>query len=289
MLWDVKRNLLKFFSCFLFVVILNCLYIVEAQALGQLTVAPTRIVFDAGSRNAKVTLVNTGNEAITYRIAWTRKRMTESGGYEEVDEPLAGEKFSDSMIRFSPRQVLLPPGKPQVVRLLLRKPASLEQGEYRSYLRFSAIPTLDHDGSAAQVSAEAQGISIKLTPIMAVSIPVIVRQGQLAVESGLGDLALRTDPSVKAPYLLDMTMQRSGERSVYGDFVVNYISPKGKSHVVGLANGIAAYPPNSLRRVELPLYPPEGIKLERGRLQVLYRQQPDEGGETLAEAELTLP
>ena len=114
-------------------VVLAVLAPAASLAAADVTVSPTRIIFEGNTRKAQVSLINNSATPKTYRISWSCKRLTESGQYEEVEQARPGERYSDKMIRFSPRQIVLPPGKPQAVRLLLRKPADLAVGEYRSY------------------------------------------------------------------------------------------------------------------------------------------------------------
>ena len=116
---------------------------------GGLLVAPTRLVFEGRSRGGEVTLVNSGTETTTYRIEVIRLRMKEDGSFEDVVEPQAGERFANDLIRYSPRQVTLDPGVPQTVRVQLRLPAALEEGEYRSHLLFRAIPPIREVDSGA--------------------------------------------------------------------------------------------------------------------------------------------
>ena len=159
-------------------------------AAGDLAASPTRIVFEGGVRKAKVSLLNTSSEPNTYRIELVRKRMTESGEYQDVVEPGPGELFSDRMIRFSPRHVVLPPGRPQLVRLLLRRPAELADGEYLSYLRFTAVPSLEGQGVESILRQGEQEMSIKLIPVMSISIPIIVRQGRISGVASISELEL---------------------------------------------------------------------------------------------------
>lgn len=107
---------------------------------GELMVHPTRVVFDGNTRTAQIDVINSGTETMTYRISLIRRRMTDTGEFVPVESAHEQERFADEMIRYSPRQVVIPPGGTQAVRLQLRKPANLEDGEYRSHLLFQALP-----------------------------------------------------------------------------------------------------------------------------------------------------
>jgi len=266
---------------------LSALYWPGAHAAGQLMVAPTRIVFEGRHRSAHVNLVNTGDELTTYRIALVRRRMTETGEFVDVDTPQAGEQFADQMVRFSPRVVELPPGASQTIRLLLRKPANLAVGEYRSHLLFKALPPAANQSIEA-LQQDRQGLTIQLTPIIGITIPVIVRHGSTNATVTLSDLEVARGGS-NEPQMLSMNMNRAGSRSVYGDITVFFAPAGGKEQVVAQANGVAVYTPNALRRVKLSLQPPPNTQLARGRLRVVYREQQTDGGQPIAEATLDMP
>ncbi|HXO41142.1 MAG TPA: molecular chaperone, partial [Thermoanaerobaculia bacterium] len=58
--------------------------------------------------------------------------------------------------------------------------------------------------------------------------------------------------------------------------------------VVGLANGVAVYTPNPLRRAAIPLSALPGVVLRNGRLHLAYTKQ-EKGNGTIAEADLLVP
>lgn len=262
-----------------------------AFAEASLMVTPTRIVFDGPKRTAVLTLLNTGNESGTYRLFLVRYRMTDQGTLEEVKSPRPDEKFADEMIRFTPKQVVLAPQMSQQVRLQFRKPANLAAGEYRSHLLFRALPTIPAAGSPDDKN---RGIAIRLVPALGVSIPLIIREGETKAQARLSDLALQPaakvagEPGGQGPRLT-FKLNRTGNRSLYGDLVATF-RPKGGGEVpVGRINGIAIYTPNAARQATLPLTPPAGKALQGGALRLVYRASESEGAQTLAEAEIALP
>ncbi|HZG33424.1 MAG TPA: molecular chaperone, partial [Sphingopyxis sp.] len=159
--------------------------VLPARAAGDLLVAPTRIVLD-GSRGTEVVLNNIGSTPATYRISLEIKRMTAAGGLDEIAEADASdtEKAALAMISFSPRRVVLPPNQPQVIRVGVRVPEGTPEGEYRAHMLFRAVP----DAAPATDGAKAAsgGVSIALTPIYGITIPVIVRVGALSATASIG-------------------------------------------------------------------------------------------------------
>lgn len=244
---------------------------------GELMVHPTRLVFDGNTRTAQVDVINSGTETMTYRISVIRRRMNDTGDFVPVDEPAAGERFSDEMIRYSPRQVVLPPGGAQAVRLQIRKPAELEDGEYRAHLLFRALPPAE---SRAAQTAPAGGtdLEIDLHAVYSVSIPVIVRHGTTAAEVAIRDVAVHDGA-------LTFTLDRKGTRSVYGDLTVTWRAPRGAQRVIARANGVAVYTPNATRRVRLPL--PPGT-LSAGELHVAFAERRQQAGRVEAESRIAV-
>lgn len=256
-------------------------------AMASLMLHPTRLVFDKNQRAAQVELINNSTESATYRISLVNRRMSETGQFSAVDTPGPGEQFADAMLRYSPRQITLAPGTTQTVRVMLRKPAELAAGEYRSHLHFEKLPNAEGNTSIEAGQPDQRQIGVVLNVLVGVSIPVIVRHGDTAAAVTLGALALQ-DGAGTAPQLA-LELGRSGTASVYGDLSVTFTPQGGAPSVVSAAGGVAVYPPNPLRRAVLPLALPKGVKLAHGELRVSYRERPDAGGKLLAEAALVLP
>ncbi len=275
--------------CFCLVLLL--LFPLPATAgVGDLMVAPTRILLEGRTRAATINLVNRGNETATYRVSLYNQRMDENGNYTEIKTPEEGEHFADSMLRFSPRQVVLKPGEGQTVRVMATKPAGLAEGEYRSHLLFRALPPENAGETLEQNNVAEGGISVKLIPVYGVSIPVVVRQGKLHAGAQLSGLALHSDKP-EASYV-SVVLERSGNASLYGDVDVVYTAPGGKGgeRVLGELHGVSVLAPYPHRHVRLDITLPEGVRLEHGgTLRVRFRNSPEETQPTNAEQSVKLP
>lgn len=251
-----------------------------ARAAGELMVHPTRIVFDGTTRTAQVDLINSGSEPMTYRVSLINRRMTPTGDFVPVESPLAGEQYADQMVRFSPRQVVLRPGIAQAVRLQLRKPAELAEGEYRTHLLFQALPPANASDARKAVQ-EPDGLEIQLKAVYSVSIPVIVRHGATAATASISDVEIQRPAN--GPPAIAMQLRRSGSRSIYGDITVRHITPQGAERVVARANGVAVYIPNPSRYVVLPL-PALERGVPPGQLRVTFSERPEQKGRAEAQA-----
>ncbi len=248
--------------------------------VGDLLVAPTRVVFEGRKRTAEVSLSNVGQTRATYRISLVRMEMDEGGGIQERPQDPGSENLQ-SLFRFSPREVTLEPQESQTVRIQVRKPAELPTGEYRLHMLFRAVPP---PPEAVPVPAKVPTVlSIKLTAIYGVAIPLIIRQGETSAQVGIADPHLDL-----AAHSLQFRLDRSGNRSVFGDVRASLIPSNGNPETLVEASGLAVYPPNASRLVALGL--PSGRTLPPGsRIRITFALPPQDGGTLLAETFLTLP
>ena len=265
------------------------LLMLSRAALADLMLYPTRVVFEKNQRAAQVELINQGKTPETYRINLVNRRMSETGEFIAVETPGAGEQFADRLLRYSPRQVTIPPGGSQTVRILLRKPADLSAGEYRSHLQFDRLADASGSGSIEELDQTFGGssIGVVLTALVGASIPIIVRHGDTRASVTLSDLAL-VGPGADSQTLA-FQINRDGSRSVFGDLAVTFTPEGGAAIELAKAGGVAVYVPNPLRRARMPLQLPAGTALRAGTLRVSFRDRPEAGGKLLAEASLALP
>lgn len=264
------------------------LFTPTVQAAGDLLVAPTRIVFEGRTRFQAITFSNRGNESAVFRISLVDMAMDENGEVKEIDSKDKLSNSASRLIRYAPRQITIPAGGVQIVRLSLRKPNNLEEGEYRSHLYFRAIPS---EAKGRDVNPdkklEKDALSFQLTPVFGLTIPVIVRHGKLAAKGGVADLTYTPSKGEK-PAELGFTLERDGKRSLFGDVVATYHPKSGSPLVVGEINRLAVYTPNDKRRVTMTLRVPDGVKLGNGKLNLVYRETQKTGGNLIAEGDINL-
>ncbi len=256
---------------------------------GDLFVAPVRVVLSGRTRSTEVKLLNQGSETATYRISFQNMRMTKEGRLETITEPGPGDLFADKLIRYSPRRIVLGPGETQTVRLLVRKPAGLAPGEYRSHLLFWGTPPKDIGTNIEARPSNDGEIRIRLIPVYGICIPIIVRHGKLSATVSISSLSLEPAQVAGEAPSLRFDLDRAGDRSVFGDLIVTYRASGADDIDVTTVYGIAVYTPNPSRAMRVPLHLPQGVALGNGRLRVVYRESSVDGGAVLAEAELALP
>ena len=249
------------------------------SAQGDLLIAPTRLILD-GRRGAEVILANQGSEEATYRITLELRRMDENGNLVPVEESeaSAAEKAALEMIRYAPRRVTLPPAQPQSVRISARPGADLPDGEYRVHMSFAALPKVE---AVAQPVNEATGVSIALTPIYGVVMPIIVRKGKVEVTGGLANPRIVRTENGDA---FEIDMVRSGTSSLYGDLMV---FARGANEPSFIARGVGVYPEIGQRHSTFGLSPEQSAAL-KGPVRVEYREASENGGGLIAAVDAVL-
>ena len=251
----------------------------DAEAgVGDLLVAPTRVVLD-GRKGAEIILNNIGDEPATYRVSVEFRRMTEGGDLVDVTTPTDADKKAEDMIVYSPRKVTLAPHEPQAIRIAARPAQGLADGEYRVHMLFRAIPPAT---PVVQPTGEQpKGVQFKLTPIYGVTIPVIVRLGNLQATAAIANVQLEKKGGIPS---IGLDLMRQGSRSTYGEV---RILKAGVKDPIAFQRGVAVYTEVGKRHVSVPV--PENFRsAANGPVTVEYLETYDDGSHLLAETQAVL-
>ena len=281
------KNRLKTSPAFTFLACLFfCTSFLPARVIaqGNLLITPKRIVFEGNKKSEEINLANIGKDTANYIISVIQIKMNEDGTFEKITIPDSAQNFADKNIRFFPRSVTLGPNEAQSVKVQITKTNEMAIGEYRSHLYFRANPAPTPLGEEV-VDEKDSVLSVRLTPIFGISIPVIIRKGVSTAAVNISKLSM--DYQKEKNTSVNITFNRTGNMSVYGDVIVNHISAEGKVTLVGLVKGMAVYTPNSVRRFHLVLDNSGVVNYHEGKLRVVYSDQSSKPI-TLAEAEIEL-
>ena len=286
----VKRDIVRYCTNRCLITVCGFLFLMihttyEVQAQGNLLITPRRVVFEGTKRSQELNLANTGNDTAKYNVSILQYRMKEDGSFQEITVPDEGQNFADKFIRFFPRTVTLAPNEAQVVKMQLIKTEQMQPGEYRSHVYFRAVPKLTALGTEEKVK-DSTAIGVKLIPIFGITIPVIIRSGESTMKVNLSDLKLEIVKDTIPR--LQIKFNRSGNMSVYGDLLVEHISPNAVTTKVGIVKGIAVYTPNTVRRFQMNLDSKSKVDYHSGTLKITFSAQSDTKPEKYTEAELTL-
>lgn len=256
------------------------------MAQGDLLITPRRLIFENTTRIQELSLANTGKDSARYIISIIEIRMKDDGSFEQITQPDSGQQSAGRYLRIYPRNVRIAPGESQLVKVQLIRSEQLVPGEYRSHIYIRAVPVEKPLGDK-ETTRDSTNISVKLTAIFGFSIPAIIRVGE-------NDTKIRlTDPSFvwtkdKTPNL-EITLNRTGQMSSYGDMTVECISPDGTVTPVGLVKGIAVYTPNIKRRFSLALDNTAKPDYHACKLHIVYKTRKDATTQDAVETELAIP
>lgn len=218
---------------------------------GGLLVAPTYVLLDSHTRSKALLLSNRGVVPETYRITIVNRRQMPDGKLVETDQPAQGEGFAGPLVRYSPHEIVLPPNRPQMVRLLLQMPGDLPDGEYRSHILFQEIPTEKPNDDVG--TPIGNGLSVTIRAVFGVTIPLVVRKGNLTAQASLSDLELvRLGDEQQG---LKLRLNRTGSRSLRGDLLA---FADGDS--IGKIINVTVFLSTPYREVTIPLTAPGDLK-----------------------------
>jgi hypothetical protein len=254
-----------------FFVLLLCVSLAFSSAVsaqGDLLIMPKRVTFEGSKRSEDLNLANVGKDSATYVISFIQIRMKDDGSFEKITQPDSAQNFADKNLRFFPRTVTLAPNEAQTVKVQVSKKNELAPGEYRSHLYFRAVPK---EKPLGEPDPEDSTISIRLIPIYGISIPVIMRLGENNAAVTFSNKAFHLVNDTVP--VINVTLNRRGNMSVYGDVSVDHIAYNGKVTSVGKVKGLAVYTPNKLRNLQVQLDKVRGINYHSGKLHITYSDQ----------------
>lgn len=219
-----------------------------------LRVTMKRVIFEGPRRTELLTIVNNTAEEQVFRLGWRNMRMSEDHSLEFLKEgdSLEGLKPAEDMVRFSPRRVVLPPGASQQIRLMLRRPKDLPEGEYRSHfwiqpeaeaVKFKPNPEKKNE----------KGPTVQIKMLTGMTVPVFVRNGNLTANVTFSNATMTPEGNAVK---VKLTINREGQRSVYGDMKL-YCVGSGGEVLQRESNGIAIYTEVSKRNMEFNVPFPE--------------------------------
>lgn len=262
-----------------------------AQEAHSLRLILKRVVFEGPKRAEVLTLINATDKPQSYRLEWRHLVMKEEGGLDDVSvENLPPEvRPSKDFIRYAPRRVTLAPKSSQQVRMMLRLPADVEDGEYRSHLWIRREANVEKLTANPNGDGEARrkgkvNIGMKLLP--GITIPVIVRKGNLTATANISNASARLEGN---DVVVSFDVNREGGRSTYGDIDM-FCNSGNNGYSLRSAKGVAVYAEINRKAFSYKISAPEGEDRCRNLL-IRYTQTDGYDGDpvrVLAEANISV-
>jgi len=256
------------------------------MAVAGLAVSPKRVVFEARDRSGALDLLNNSTTTARYQIFFEQKRMRSDGSMENIDTQDSAKIYAKDMIRYSPRRVDIEPGAAQTIRLAVRRPKDLPDGEYLSHIVFQEIPnTAPAESSSEGGEADADApLSISLQPRLKIAIPIIVRQGELSATAGIDDVSFKKDLGEFGGF--EMVLTRKGSKSLYGSVEVFELEGGKVGRRVAVIKGVGVY--SEVSRRTIFVRPSEALNTKVSSYLIRFKEDAQFGGTNTVEQIYTM-
>lgn len=238
-------------------------FVVPASA--QLLITPLQVTMEGRTRANDIVLVNTSQETNTYRLEWMQMELSQkTGGYQPSDMK-SGKLFLQNFAVFSPRQVTLGPGEKQTVRIGVRRPPDLADGEYKSHLKFKVEakppPPAQKDPSLGKNEFRA-GAQVQASFI----VPVVYRSGEYDCKITLGDPSFNINEKT-GKMIITVPVERAGIHGVIGLIEAYYKPEGGEETLLGGVGNANLFPEITSRSFKIPT---QVSGLEAGTLRLKF-------------------
>lgn len=242
----IKKISFLCLSLFTFGFLLPVLFTPTAEA--RIDIVPQKLVIENRERSADMTVLNLQDITGTFRIELVNFIQDENGVYSEIKTPLNPDFDPTENIRFSPRQFTLEPGGKQKVRISLRRPANLPEGEYRVHIKATRL--VEDDERRSETSHNISVISN-----IGVTIPVIIRHGDTQADAKISAINLRKAPNTKTERAeLDLTINRVGTESTIGMIeVLKKQEDSSQEKRIGYIKNMNVFTDIEKRNITIPL------------------------------------
>ena len=179
---------------------------VIAQDLGSiLYVSPSRVIISPDQKIQTLTVSNRSGIERRYDISVVDQIMNEQGITSRVD---TFDYSAKRMLRFVPKRFSLKPNERQIIRVMVRRPDALPDGDYHSHMLFREIPT--QNKSPEDVEQQTPGsaaATFEIKTLYGLAVPVVVQNGVVQSDMVLADAKILKNAD--GP-VLAIAMQRSG-------------------------------------------------------------------------------
>lgn len=185
----------------------------QAADGAPIALSTTLLKVDARSRTATVSVANRTGANQRYRVSVIDMVMKADGTVKAIAEGEQGHaRSAKDWVLATPSSISLTPGGSQNIRLLIRRPKGLTDGEYRAHLMISQEPPADIAGGLKEdQTSKRSGLELNIVTVYSTTIPVVVQHGEQ--QSGASITKARFDADGRD---LTLGIKRSGNASFRG-------------------------------------------------------------------------
>lgn len=167
-----------------------------------------RIYLDDNNRTESFIMFTRGSLPEQCTLDFKHFNFNDTGEMTLNRDKKSPENSAEPWVRYSPRNFVIQPGKPQTVRFAMRRKPNSEPAEYRSYIAVLCEDIIEKKSTVnGEIPKDRAQVSVK--PLLVQNVPLIVRTGKLNVSASFENLVVEGNK-------LKGVIKRSGDRSIYG-------------------------------------------------------------------------
>lgn len=219
-------------------------------ASAQLMITPLQVVMEGRERSTEIILINTTDRTNTYNLVWEQNEQNPETGRYITDERDEGEIWLQDIAVFTPRRVTLEPREKQTVRIAVRRPADLPDGEYKSHLQFKVVPNPIPPSQDPSLGENEVSLGVQVN--VSFVIPIVYRAGDYDLNVDLGTPSFEVNEKT-GNLKIEVPVERSGIHGVMGEVHV-YHTPLsgGQETMIGALGNANMFPEISRRTFSVP-------------------------------------
>lgn len=228
----------------------------------DMLIMPVRVYFKDGERLKGLTTMNTSDVQAIYRLKYQYTRQNPNGSYTILPGAENPALDPGKWLVYSPRQVDLEPQGKQGIKLSLRRPADLPDGEYRVHALLERIARDRIEGH------DQKGAAARMMINVGFAVPVIIRVGKYDAAAKINGIKL-VQPDLKKKgdqQKVEVSLHRTGKYSTIGQLNVFWTPPGGQEVQVVKKKSLIIYPEVTDRVQLVPLSQP----VSGGTLRLVY-------------------
>lgn len=175
---------------------------------------------------------NQGNEVANCSLKLSHYQVFENGDIKRIKDGIDGAyNPANKLVRYSPRNVKIPPNSPQTVRVSFRRLPKLQNGEYTSFIRVEC----NNDSN------------VKNGPQIIHNLPVVIRHGDINSNSEITSAKLLQNNGNNS---VEITHERSADSisSIIGNYE---IIGKESGNTYAVLNSSKTYVPAKFKKIIL--------------------------------------
>ena len=196
-----------------------------------LFVAPHRLVIGSSEQGQVISVTNKSNKLRRYDLELVDQVMGSDGITMRKD---TFDYSIKRMTKFVPKRFTLEPGARQNVRVQVKRPDGMADGDYHSHLLFREVPPNVKDKQKLQEERKdaEKVVSFEIRTLYGIAVPIIVQKGVIDGSISMGEPVLgKTADGTQ--HMLKIDFNRGGNSEATGKVSITYVAD-GKEPVLAV-------------------------------------------------------